>query len=335
MSSEGIAWIADDIVQVQIPLPYALNLVNCYLIRGRAGWTLLDTGLNTAPARAAWKRALDILGIGHGDIEKIVLTHMHPDHFGMAGWWQRQADAPMPVWLPAGEQRQMRVLYRGENAALYHQWLLDCGMDEATVDMVEAALGSTRDLTQPHPLRQDYLEAGARLRLGERDCLALHAPGHSDGQLIFYDDADRLLFCGDHVLMRITPNIGVWPHSQPDPLGRYLASLHALSALDVRLALPGHKRLIEDWRGRIAELIAHHDLRLRHTLRALDAGARTVYEVAARLFDLERLTPHEWRFAMAETLAHLEYLRARDQVAVEGEGVMRWRILAPRLDSST
>ena len=326
MASSGITSITDDIVQVQIPLPYILNSVNCYLLRGSRGWTLLDTGLNTAAARSQWRSAMNALDMTAADIEKIVLTHMHPDHFGMAGWWQGQADRPAPLYLPEPERSQAQVFYRRANRPLYHQWMLNCGMDQATVDDVENALRGTRDLTQPHPLQQDYLPAGAELQLGERVVRAIHAPGHSDGQFIFYDASEGLLFCGDHVLMKITPNIGSWPHTEADPLGRYLASLQELAALDVRLALPGHRWLISDWRGRIAELIAHHDLRLGHTLEAIEAGAKTVFDIAAQLFDLERLTPHEWRFAMAETLAHLEYLEKRGQVECDDEGVMRWRM---------
>ena len=258
MSDSGITQIADDIIQVRIPLPYALNIVNCYLLRGAAGWTLVDTGLNTAAARAQWKTALNALKIAPDDIEKIVLTHMHPDHFGMAGWWQRKAATPMPLFLPEREQRQMQVFYRRENTPLYHQWMLDCGMDEESVDNIESALFSTRDLTQPHPIEQRFLRADTTVRLGERDFRTIHAPGHSDGQMIFYHAADRLMLSGDHVLMRITPNIGSWPHTEPDPLGRFLGSLQELATLDVRLALPGHKWLITDWRGRIEELIAHH-----------------------------------------------------------------------------
>ena len=296
MSEAAISHITDDIVQVQIPLPYKLNIVNCYLLRGAGGWTLLDTGLNTAPARAQWKAAMKALDIKPDDIEKIVLTHMHPDHFGMAGWWQRAAERPMPVYLPEREKPQAQVFYRRANTPLYHQWMLDCGVDQATVDTIESALQSTRDLTQPHPLRQEYLREDETVRLGARDCRSIHAPGHSDGQLIFYHESDRLMLCGDHVLMRITPNIGSWPHTQSDPLGRFLASLTELKALDVRLALPGHRGLITDWRGRIEELIAHHQLRLEHTLEAIEDGGRSVYEVAAWL--LPARSPYPARMAL-------------------------------------
>ena len=95
----------------------------------------------------------------------------------------------------------------------------------------------------------------------------------------------------------------------------------------MRLALPGHKWLITDWRGRIEELLAHHEARLERTQEALAAGARSVLEVAAQLFELERLTPHEWRFALAETLAHLEYLRVQGKAVsspAEQSGATTW-----------
>ncbi len=162
MTDNGITHITDDIVQVQIPLPYALNIVNCYLLRGDTGWTLLDTGLNTAPARSQWYAAFNHLDISPADIDKIVLTHMHPDHFGMAGWWQRLTEHPMPLYLPELEKPQAAYFYNKRNTARYQQWLLACGVDQVTIDEVESALGSTRDATQPHPLQQDYIVADKR-----------------------------------------------------------------------------------------------------------------------------------------------------------------------------
>jgi glyoxylase-like metal-dependent hydrolase (beta-lactamase superfamily II) len=124
--------------------------------------------------------------------------------------------------------------------------------------------------------------------------------------------------------MKITPNIGVWPEGDPDPLGRFLASLHDLKRLDVRLALPGHKSLITDWAGRVDELLAHHETRLAHTLAAVEGGA-TVYETARRIFDSGAFSPHEWRFALAETLAHLDYLERRGKVRRQDADMLRFR----------
>jgi glyoxylase-like metal-dependent hydrolase (beta-lactamase superfamily II) len=164
-----------------------------------------------------------------------------------------------------------------------------------------------RTLTYPHPKAITALHPGATLRMGGRHWTAIHAPGHADGQLIFYCAADRLLLCGDQVLQRITPNIGLWPTTEPDPLARYLHSLAQLGGLDVDLALPGHYSPILDWGGRIAELQAHHAARLDTMYEAAKSGA-TALEVSYKVFNYDRFSQHEVRFAVAETLAHLEYL---------------------------
>jgi glyoxylase-like metal-dependent hydrolase (beta-lactamase superfamily II) len=115
----------------------------------------------------------------------------------------------------------------------------------------------------------------------------------------------------------------LWPGSDADPLARFVESLTTLRALDVRLALPGHKGLIHDWRGRIDELLHHHDERLAH-IRAAAQGA-TALEVALTIFPFERFTPHEQRFAVAEALAHLEHLRLHgDLRREEHDGVWRY-----------
>lgn len=325
MTDNGIKQITDDIVQIRIPLPYALNHVNCYLIEGESGWTMVDSGLNTPEARSQWKTAFNHLNISVDDIEQIVLTHMHPDHFGMAGWWQAQVDTPMPVYLPKGEKHQADMFYGVENADIYQQWLLLCGMSENIVENVSQAFNATRDLTKPYPIKQDYIHAGEMMRMGTREFRMIHAPGHSDGQLIFYDETDELMLSGDHILMKITPNIGLWPHTSGNPLGNYLESLQSLADLKVRQGLPGHRWLITDWQGRIQELIDHHDERLEYTLSAIEAGHSSIYDIAGHIFPIDRFTPHEWRFAMAETLAHLELLERRGKLSHIDEVLRRYR----------
>src|SRR5690606_10099486 len=140
---------------------------------------------------------------------------------------------------------------------------------------VADSMDDTYSMTLPHPPKMEHMHAGTTVQLGERSFQTIHAPGHSDGQILFYDAADHLLLSGDHVLMKITPNIGLWEHSDPDPLGHFMASIAELQALDVRLALPGHKKLIEDWRGRIDELLEHHEHRLTITLDALAQDRHT------------------------------------------------------------
>lgn len=318
MSELPIREMAEGVYQVRLPLPFALNHVHCYLLRDDPGWTLIDTGLNTLPAQAVWQAAFEALHIGEGDIRRIFLTHTHPDHFGMAGWFQQrgeQAGHVPPVLLSPRERDLARLIWGGEGqlATAFDTFLQRCGMPSEQIPLVVEGLGFTAEHTFPHPANLDIIEAGETVRVGGRTLHTIHTPGHSDGQLIFYDADDQLMLSGDHVLLPITPNIGLWPDSEPDPLGRYLQSLESLETLKVRMALPGHKTVIQDWRGRLAELRAHHAARLEHTLSAVGDGA-TVFEASLQVFQSQRFSPHEWRFAMAETLAHLEVLRLRGAI---------------------
>lgn len=327
MCDKGITKLTGDIIQVQIPLPYALNIVNCYLLRGDAGWTLVDSGLNTPPAQSQWKSALNHLNITPDDIQKIVITHMHPDHFGMAGWWQSLVETPMPVYVPIGEERQMKVFYESQNADEFYQWLVMGGMEASYAREVADGFNHTRVATQPYPIQQEFIHPEQTIQLGSRQFRTIHAPGHSDGQLIFYDESDQLMLSGDHVLMKITPNVGSWPQTEANPLGRFMQSLQALKDLSVRQALPGHKWLIEDWQGRIEELIAHHEMRLIHTLEAIDDNAQTVYEIALKVFPIERFSLHEMRFAMAETLAHLDLLESQSKIKHDEEVIRHYQVV--------
>jgi glyoxylase-like metal-dependent hydrolase (beta-lactamase superfamily II) len=178
--------------------------------------------------------------------------------------------------------------------------------------------------TRPHVTQVETLRDGEMLRIGARTFRVIEAPGHSVGQALLYDATDALLLSADHVLLKITPNVGVWPGSDDDPLARFIESLTTLRALDVRLALPGHKDLIRDWRGRIDELLYHHEERLGY-IRAAAQDA-TALEVALAIFPFERFSPHEQRFAVAEALAHLEHLRLRgDLRRADVDGVWRYR----------
>ncbi|WP_298482720.1 MBL fold metallo-hydrolase [uncultured Chloroflexus sp.] len=309
-----ITTLLANLYQLRLPLPFALNHVNVYLLRDAQGWTVIDTGLHTPAGEAGWQAAFAELDLEPRQIHTIVLTHFHPDHFGMAGWLHERSGARVLLAPREIELAEEVWMHRADHDDPSLRHFLRHGMPADLVQQVVGAIAALRAATRPHPPLTP-LPAGTWLTMGERRFLAIHAPGHSDGQLVFYAPDDRLALVGDQVLLKITPHIGVWPESEPDPLRKYLASLNELATLEVELALPGHGKTITGWAERVAELQAHHHERLAAMLEAVRNGAETAFAVAQQVFAVERFTPHEARFAVAETIAHLEWLVTDGMIA--------------------
>ena len=298
--------VAEGIFQVQLPLPFPLRTVNCYVLRDGDGWTIIDTGINYPAGRAAWRAALAELEIAPKTIQRIVLTHAHPDHYGMAGWLAERSGAT--VQLAPLEQEFVRVAWHAgaANEQVIVEFFQAHGMPAELAEQVRHSMAETRTMTLPWPATS-VIEPGELMQIGERSFQVLATPGHSDQHLAFYCAEERLLLCGDAVLIKITPNISLWPHGRPDPLADFLQSLDRLAELHVELALPGHGPLIRTFGERLAELRAHHHERLVIMEQAAGSGA-TAFSICTAVFPTSTLSPHQLRFAMAETLAHLEYL---------------------------
>lgn len=298
--------VAPDIWQIRHRLPFALNHVQCYLLRDGDGWTLLDTGLHNDETRTGWEAALAQVGASPRSIRRIILSHAHPDHYGGAGWLQHWTEAP--VLASAPEQRFARTTWM-EGAANEHaivEQFLAHGMPADMCAQVADDIAALRLMTQPAPV-MDTLVPDQSLQIGERTFAVVPSPGHSDGHCALYSASDRLLLCADTLLIKITPNIALWPRGNPDPLRDFLHTIDRLNTLDVALALPGHGPLITNYYGRLSELRHHHDDRLTR-VQTLIADGATAFAVCASLFAAVMHSSHQARFAMAETLSHLEYL---------------------------
>lgn len=307
--------VAPGVWMLPVPIPIPLRYVNCYLCAGRDGWTLVDTGFHDELAEDAWQRAFAELKIRPDQVEQILVTHYHPDHLGAAGWLQQLTGAP--VYLHDREQKQL-ALFWGEGVEeqmrSLREFFLAEGMPRETAEAITRLHQRQRESISPLPAVTP-LATGQRFRIGTYDCEVLWTPGHSDGLAVFWAEADGLLFADDMLLDKITPNVSLWPGGRPDPLQDFLASLERVAALPARLALPGHRTLITDVAGRARQIQQHHDHRLALMAAACQVpGGATAWEVCEQIFEPDRLTVHQVRFAMSETLAHLVHMERKGQL---------------------
>jgi len=255
--------------------------------------------------------AFEILGIVPEQITQIVLTHVHPDHYGMAGWLEQQISPQAVVRMSDRSVEMARFVWqepvRWEAEA--KGYLQEVGLPQELQMRLMADMRLMRTRVQPFPENVQTICPGAYVELGGRQFKSIATPGHSDDHLVYWEAQEKLLFCGDQVLLRITPNVGRWPGTSPGVLRRFLHSLHHLKALDVQQAFPGHYESIHTFGERIDELMLHHQYRLQATCQAVSSEEGiTVYETARKIFPFEQFTSHEVRFAVAEAYAHLEYL---------------------------
>ena len=286
---------------VRHKLPFRLNHVNCYLAEGPEGWTIIDTGLNNDATRELWDYE-----IGDNKVTHILLTHYHPDHFGYAGSLQQKTGARVSM-----SETDAKAGVKSWNDEFLKQlpgYYEAAGIPQAAAQEMADNTRDFQPLIFPLPQVNHYFKEGETVRIGRFDYEVIFVPGHSDGMVCFYQREKNVLLSADHILPRITPNISYWFHGDPNPLLTYMTSLKKVRKLDAMWVIPSHGSAFQGANRRIDELLAHHEERLEATWQMLEQPL-TIFEVRERLFD-RPLTVHEMRFAVGETLAHLEYLRA-------------------------
>jgi glyoxylase-like metal-dependent hydrolase (beta-lactamase superfamily II) len=290
--------------------------VAAWVIEGDQGHILVDTGIDTPQAREALRHAAAGVGVTPASLTHVVLTHAHLDHYGLAG--------PVREWSGA----QVAIHAREEELARRF-------VDRWPEDRLHAGEAFAR-LGVPAALVPAFLRASDAIHAfysrfhpdlvlrGERGALPggggwewLHTPGHSPGHITVYHPGRGILISGDHVLPRISPNIGADLYAA-EPLSDYLASLRALRALPVRLVLPSHGEPFANLNARIDALLAHHQQRNQAVLALLAAGPRSTFAVALGVWG--DLPAANQLHAVREALAHLLYLERQGQVSRDTAG---------------
>jgi glyoxylase-like metal-dependent hydrolase (beta-lactamase superfamily II) len=305
------------LVQITLPLPWALDHVHCYALAGDDGWTVIDAGLGTRTTVGWWRDVLG--GLGRQPVTRLVLTHYHPDHVGASADLAELTGAAEIVQGRVDRELAVAAWEEGDDGE-FERYLRDNGMpgDLAEASTRAESRTGVRLATPTRLVDEDEI-----VTIGAEPFRVLLLPGHADGHIALLGEHSGRLFGGDVLLDDITPNVGRWPDTARDPLGRYLHTLGRVADLAPQRVYPGHGPVIDDAPARAHEIAGHHDERLDSTAAALEAGAETAYDTAQLIWKDEPLGFHEQRFALVEAVSHLERLAAVGR-AVEPSD-KRWR----------
>lgn len=325
--------VADGVKWIRMPLPFALDHINLWLLRdeidGRQGWTVVDCGISRDEVKALWEEvfANELEGL---PVLRVLVTHMHPDHVGLAHWLCERWNAPL--WMSmtdymVGSLWSSRQGGSGPNGHAAVEHFARHGLtDPDAQDQIRRRAGYYPNLVPAMPPRYTRLLHGDRVAIGGRDWRVIVGYGHAPEHVSLFSSDLSTLISGDMVLPRISTNISVFdyePESNPLPL--YLDSLDRYADLPAdTLVLPSHGRPFKGLHQRIAQQHQHHAERLAEVLEAC-AQPQSTSDIVPVLFK-RKLDLHQLTFAMGEALAHLHALYFAGKVARQtgADGIVRF-----------
>lgn len=303
--------------KLEIPTPFGVGDVNCYVLAAD-GLTLIDPGPATEEAYAELSEQLTDRGHNIRDVERVIITHPHMDHFGQADRIATEADARVLAHTDAAKRLADPVAFFGREQDFFRPFLLSMGLPERLVDTVVG-------LPEPYTDFQEPLDVDRELGDGETvdvgvDLEAVSTPGHAPGSLCFVASADGVVFTGDHVLAEISPNplLTLVPGTTDErtrSLPNYIASLRKLQSVDSEIGYGGHRKPIEDLHNRIQEIDDHHQQRKERIADLLDEmGPTTAYEIMQEMF--QDLPATEMFPGISEVIGHLDLLEDEECVKI-------------------
>ena len=324
-AARGVLWL-------RLPLPMALDHVNLYAVRDGQGWTVIDTGMDTPASRAAWEAAL--AGPLEGrPVTRVICTHMHPDHLGLAGWLCARFAAPLLMSRLEYVTGRMLVADTGRPAPTEGiDFFRSTGWSAEQLQRYEAEFGRFGRAVSPLPQSYTRLSEGDVLTIGEDDWTVVIGSGHSPEHVCLWRQSDDVFIAGDQILPRISSNVSVWP-TEPaqDPLDDWMRSLDRLEALlpETTFVLPAHGEPFFGVGERLRALRRGHDLALKRLERRLVEPRRAI-DVFSSLF-ARPIGDGILGMATGESVAHLNYLagQGRARRETDAAGVIWWTATTP------
>lgn len=317
--------IAPGVKWLRMPLPFALNAINLWLLDDGEGWTAIDTGVGGDVTQGHWNRVIDEALDGR-PITRVIVTHMHPDHVGCAGWLTQRFGCPL--WMSRLEYFSCRILAADtgrpapeEGVGFYRQ----AGWDEAALETYRKRFGGFGRMITPLPNTYRRIRDGDEIEIGGRNWRVIVGSGHSPEHACLYQPEMNLFISGDQLLPRISSNVSVFPtEPEADPLSEWLAScvkLRAALPQDV-LVLPAHNEPFHGAHARLSALIDGHERGLDRLLTRLRERPRRVVDVFGALF-ARPIGPDLLSMATGEAIAHLNCLIQRGQAIkqIDADGV--------------
>jgi glyoxylase-like metal-dependent hydrolase (beta-lactamase superfamily II) len=314
---------------VPVPIPNnPLRYVLVYAFDTDRGPYLVDAGWNTDDAYNTLVAGLERAGFAIGDVQGVIVTHIHPDHYGLAGRIREASGAWVGLHPADAALIEERYDAPTDLIARIGDMLRRDGAPEEEINTLQNASMPVRPwVTSVVP--DVLIEDGDKPEVPGWDLTAIWTPGHSPGHVCLWEASNQLMLSGDHVLPRITPNISFHPQAGPNPLGDYLDSLDKVGAYDASEVLPAHEHRFADLKARVAELKGHHQARFDEVVEAIRNGYDTAWEIASQMTwsrPWEEIQGWMRRAAAGETLAHLNYLRLRGVVREEVGEPSHWVI---------
>lgn len=313
--------VAERIHQIPTPTPFYVGPINAYLIEDEP-LTLVDSGVKTDEAEEALRTGLAELGLAFGDIEQLVITHSHLDHYGLMAKVAAENDPSIYAHPLEVFDLESRRAYASPNDERYERteaFLLESGLPEdklETILMRHPIFDQLRDPVKvTHPV-----EEGGTLKLKHMEFTVIHCPGHSSGMINLYDPEAKVLLSGDNILKHISPvPLLSFPMDPAEPrahsLADYIATIRRLKKLDIDLVLTGHGETILDLKEVIDGVIVHHEVRKRKVLKFLRGSPKTAYDVCNHLFP--KIDPLQVFLGMSEAVGHLDLLEMEGAVEIE------------------